>query len=361
MSVPTKPIPLMIQSYRKIFPTVHKELKYWKRRAKEIPDEELRRQAIASINAKKFHCEGGAILSLLANEHYQTVIKFIVAYQTISDYLDNLCDRSTSLDAEDFRALHESMIQSLNLDHSDDLSFYYRNRKEQDDGGYLVELVQTCRNILKEIPNYPLIKNYLLDLCQYYCDLQVHKHVAKTERMDRLKNWFESHRSKFPDMEWYEFSACTGSTLGIFCLVSYACRRDFTDKHAELITNGYFPYIQGLHILLDYLIDQKEDETEGDLNFVSYYQDNSILFKRVKLFFQKAESHTAELPDGPFHSLINRGLLGIYLSDHKVKSEGELNLLAKQLIKIGGMTSLFFYLNGRAYRKLQNISGLGSG
>jgi len=50
---------------------------------------------------------------LLAGEKYKEAIRFIVAYQTISDYLDNLCDRSTSSDPADFRALHESMLHAL--------------------------------------------------------------------------------------------------------------------------------------------------------------------------------------------------------------------------------------------------------
>src|SRR5574342_917696 len=99
----------MRQVYVKILPIVHQELSYWKNRASEIPNEELRKQAIASIEHKTFHCEGGAILALLAKHDYKKSIRFIVAYQTISDYLDNLCDRSTSLDPNDFAALHESM------------------------------------------------------------------------------------------------------------------------------------------------------------------------------------------------------------------------------------------------------------
>ena len=104
MSVPSMPFSLMSKTYRKIFPSVHKELSYWKTRAEGIPNPELRKQALASIEHKTFHCEGGAIMALMANEHYHEAIRFIVAYQTISDYLDNLCDRSTSQDPADFAA-----------------------------------------------------------------------------------------------------------------------------------------------------------------------------------------------------------------------------------------------------------------
>lgn len=66
-----------------------------------------------SIETKTFHCEGGSIYGLLASKNLEKTIRFIVAYQTISDYLDNLCDRSTSLNPDDFRVLHESIIHAL--------------------------------------------------------------------------------------------------------------------------------------------------------------------------------------------------------------------------------------------------------
>lgn len=345
------PISLMSKVYHKVFPAVHHELAYWKKRAGEIPNPELRRQALASIEHKTFHCEGGAILALMANNQLKKAVKFIVAYQTISDYLDNLCDRSTSLDPNDFSALHESMLDALTL--NPEPKNYYRLRLDQDDGNYLNDLSETCRSVLSEVDHYDFIKNYLVELCQYYCDLQVHKHVTPAERVPRLKKWFTVYQQQLPKMEWYEFSACSGSTLGIFCLVSYALRADFRKEDAIHIRNGYFPYIQGLHILLDYLIDQEEDRIGGDLNFCFYYENQEKLFKRLKHFVIEADRHTEDLPNKKFHQLINRGLLGIYLSDDKVRSQKNVRKLAKEIIKTGGLTSYFFYVNGRAYRTFQ--------
>jgi len=345
------PITLMSRVYRKILPAVHQELAYWRRRAEKIPNPELRNQALASIEHKTFHCEGGAILALTAGEHYKKAVKFIVAYQTISDYLDNLCDRSTSLDPDDFAALHESMSDALVL-HADEKN-YYHLRTDQDDNQYLHDLSATCRSVLRELEHYDVIKDYLIELCQYYCDLQINKHVVKEERVPRLEKWFRYYQDNLPDMEWYEFSACSGSTLGIFCLISYAMREDFQAKDAVNIRKGYFPYIQGLHILLDYFIDQEEDIAGGDLNFCSYYKSEETLFNRLKHFVTEADRHTEYLPHKKFHQLINRGLLGIYLSDAKVRKQKNVRKLAKGIIKSGGWISYFFYFNGLAYRSLQ--------
>ncbi|WP_041060576.1 tetraprenyl-beta-curcumene synthase family protein [Jeotgalibacillus campisalis] len=347
----------MNQVYRKVFPAVHMQLNGWKDQARRIPNQELRKQAMASLEQKAFHCEGGGIMALLSLKHRDEAIRFIVAYQTISDYLDNLCDRSTSLDPEDFSCLHEAMEDALTV--GAPLRNYYRCRKQQDDGGYLGALVLTCQDVLSQLSTYTEIKAELLELSRYYCDLQIHKHVCEEEREPRLKRWFEDHNERFPEMQWYEFSACTGSTLGIFCLVSYACREDFQSSFAAVIRNGYFPYIQGLHILLDYLIDQEEDLEEGDLNFCFYYPDHQSLFDRLQHFVQEADRHTNQLPHRRFHQLINRGLLGVYLSDEKVNKQKNVRQLARKIIRASGPVSYFFYLNGRMYRNVQKWMPVG--
>lgn len=353
MGIPVTPLMLMNRVYKDIFPDVQQELKYWKDKAKAIPDPELRKQAIDSIENKDFHCEGGAILALLSEKRRKEAIKFIVAYQTISDYLDNLCDRSTSLDDKDFTALHEAMSHSLQRQSEN--TNYYRYRTEQDDGGYLQSLVSTCQSVLCQMEHYEKIERYLLELCVYYSDLQVHKHVQEHERVARLQKWFQSHESNLPQMAWFEFSACSGSTLGIFCLVSYALRDDFKAEHAQQIHNGYFPYIQGLHILLDYFIDQQEDVEGGDLNFCSYYADHQELYERMSHFVSQAEHYLDQLPHKRFHKLIHRGLLGLYLSDSKVNDVADTKKLAKRMVKLGGAQSRFFYINARIYRFVKKL------
>lgn len=343
----------MKKVYREVFPIVHRELAVWKKKAESIPNKELKKQALASIRTKTFHCEGGAIMALLAGRKMEECIRFIVAYQTISDYLDNLCDRSTSLDPTDFRSLHDSMPDALRP--GQPTKNYYQYRNEQDDGGYLESLVTTCQDVLQHIIHYDKIADYLQELSSYYCELQIHKHVKEEERVLRLENWFKSHQRNLPRMEWYEFSACSGSTLGIFCLVAYAFHEEFNEEIATKVRNGYFPYIQGLHILLDYFVDQEEDRQGGDLNFCFYYSHENELVERIKHFINEADKHTIGLPNEKFHRLINRGLLGLYLSDEKVRTQRNVSKLARKIIRLGGKTSYFFYINGRAYRRLQHV------
>ncbi|HEY5528081.1 MAG TPA: tetraprenyl-beta-curcumene synthase family protein [Thermoleophilia bacterium] len=346
---PTNVLTMTAKVFLQVRPQVHEHLQHWVGQARKIPSPELQKQALASIAGKTFHCEGGGIYGLLAGDRYREAIRFIVAYQTISDYLDNLCDRGTSLDPDDFRLLHSSMRHALTPGAK--LDDYYRLRDERDDGGYLAGLVMTCQEVLAGLPAYKLIAPHLVELADYYCALQVYKHVRPEERVLLIQTWFDEHKSAFPPMTWYEFSACCGSTLGIFCLAAHACREDCTALLARTTRDAYFPWVQGLHILLDYLIDQDEDRRGADLNFCSYYPDHREMLARLSHFYRQANLSVSALPYTRFHRLINRGLLGIYCADKKVYQQKEVRVAARKLVLQGGTEGLFFYLVCWLYRR----------
>ncbi|WP_245799266.1 tetraprenyl-beta-curcumene synthase family protein [Virgibacillus siamensis] len=351
VKLPKSSLTLMANVYLRIFPAVKKELEYWKKRAAAIPDAELRTQALASIRSKRFHCQGGAVYALLAGDRWNEAVRFIVAYQTISDYLDNLCDRSTSLDPADFRLLHQSMVDALSPGNT--IENYYRLRQEQSDGSYLADLVHVCQRTIRILDNYDDVRDYLFHLNHLYCDLQVHKHVRVDERVSRLQNWYEKNSGKQTRLAWYEFSAAAGSTLGIFCIVSYSLGRKIADEEAAKICRGYFPYMQGLHILLDYYIDQLEDQKEADLNFCSFFDNEAHMKRRFMHFIEQASWQAQQLPDRHFHEMIQQGLIGLYLGDPKVQKLIGGEGMTKQLIQTSGGSTWFFHWNTRMYYTLK--------
>ncbi|MFY9471156.1 MAG: DUF2600 family protein [Bacillota bacterium] len=175
-----------------------------------------------------------------------------------------------------------------------------------------------------------------------------------------------SFRRGVSRLKWWEFGAAAGSTLGIFSLISYAarpgcsacvngaasasgpgdrpssvghgtgrgCAGPTSGKCPGCVGSAYFPWICGLHILLDYFIDQAEDLESGDLNFVSYYdsmQDAAAALNRFTcMSLEKAEA----LFSSWIHTAVVRGLLAMYLSDPKVKACG-LSQYARQLAAQG--------------------------
>ncbi|WP_372663915.1 tetraprenyl-beta-curcumene synthase family protein [Cohnella sp.] len=346
---PRGPISLMKRVYKYILPEVRAELNRWRAIANAIPDPELRKQALDSMNAKQFHCEGGGVYAAANLEQRHILIPLIVALQTISDYLDNLCDRSTSLDPDDFRLLHQSMLDAVTPEAP--TANYYSFRVEQDDGGYLLALVMKCRNSIAALPSYEYVQKHVRELVQLYADLQVYKHITHSKREQELLNWWGIHSARYPQLKWNEFAAATGSTLGMFMLFLAASDSSLDAHQAETIKESYFPSICGLHILLDYLIDQAEDEIGGDLNFCSYYENQQMLNERMGQMVLAARKSADELPFGHFHRMIVEGLVALYLSDPKVRDQREVRKTAKLLMKGSPWTRLFFWLNSYWIRK----------
>ncbi len=345
---PKGPLRLMYRLYRYIFPAVRMEVERWRERAERIPDAELRKQALDSIHNKLFHCEGGAVYASAHMEHKDSLIRLIVAYQTISDYLDNLCDRSTSLGAENFERLHQAMLDAVSGTFSQ--TDYYEFNKEKNDGGYLKSLVFTCHEEIKKLPGYSIVRNDVYELASLYCNLQVHKHVIKEQREKRLLAWWKEHRQKAPELAWNEFAAAAGSTLGVFHLFQLASSPNVSRERIQLMRKAYFPWICSLHILLDYLIDLEEDEVGGDLNFIAYYDSEQAIYERIHYIVQEAKEHIRSLPDRKFHSMIVDGLLGLYLSDGKVQRQPMVKRVAGLIIRSSSFPTRFFFFNSRGYR-----------
>jgi tetraprenyl-beta-curcumene synthase len=336
-------VTLMARVYRFVLPGVRGELREWRRKAEAIPDAELRRQAIASMTTKQFHCEGGAVYAAACLPQRALLIRLIVAFQTISDYLDNLCDRSTSREAADFRQLHQAMLDAV--DPSAPLAGYYAHRAEKEDGGYLSDLVRTCQACLRGLPSAALVRDEVRELVAYYCDLQVYKHLRADLREPALLAWWESHRARYPELRWHEFAAATGSTLGVFTLFLAATQPALEPATVARLRQAYFPYVCSLHILLDYLIDQEEDRIGADLNFCGFYAGPEETAQRIAFIVAEARHAVRPLEHSGFHRMIIEGLLALYLSDPKVARQPRVREVSRQLMKHSPLTRLFFRLN----------------
>jgi len=313
-----------------------------------MPDAELKKQAVDSLVLKEFHCQGGAVYAAANLPQRHVLIPLIVAFQTISDYLDNLCDRSTSLDPRDFRQLHQAMLDAV--DPSAPVHDYYEYRTEREDGGYLNQLVRACQSLISLLPAFDKAALEIHNLVELYCDLQVYKHIRHDEREQALLEWWDEHEPEYPQLKWNEFAAATGSTLGVFMLFLAATDRQLDANRVLFIREAYFPYVCSLHILLDYLIDQEEDLAGGDLNFCSYYDNKDFTVHRIEGIVIKAREKVARLEAPAFHRMVIEGLIALYLSDAKVRKQPEVRMMSKQLMRKSPLTRLFFFLNSKWIR-----------
>lgn len=300
-------------------------------RAQRIPNAALRSQAIESMTTKRFHCEGGAVYST-GLIYPEPVIAAIVAVQTISDYLDTVVDRGPSKSGEDYRRLHNAMLDAL--DTGPLRGGYYDLHPNKDDGGYLASLVTASRKALAYLPGYAKVSAECVRLAGLYNDLQEFKHLKpKAVGEAALHEWYEKHR--LPGIDWWEFAASCGSTLGIFALVRMAAGGTPPRYEVDALLDAYVPSICGLHILLDYYIDQAEDVQVDEINLVSYYPNETVRCDRLQYFARRAAEAAGRLPDAEFHRWVAAGLPGLYLADPKVAGQG-LEASADKIVRSAG-------------------------
>ena len=326
----------------KVFPGVKQELNEWKQKAEQIPDARLSLQALESIRTKTFHCQGGSIYALYPGVNRAETIRFIVAYQTMSDYLDNLVDSLEVQDELAFAQLHLAMSEALDPDAVP--SDYYRYYPYREDGGYLKGLVNTCQDSLKKLPSYEVAMEEAIKLAKLYSHLQTYKHLAVEERESSMLNWISPYLSIYTDLTAWEFAASTGSTLGIFCLYATAYEPHLKVGQVHKIREAYFPWICGLHILLDYFIDLREDRETNQLNFVAYYESVKIMDDRLHLFIKNSFKQAEVLDHPKFHRAVVQGLLSMYLSDKK-SMDADIQSITKKLLGDSGLgVSLLYWM-----------------
>lgn len=336
-----RPTRFLYRLFHDVMPRSRAQVARWTALAESIPDDVLRLQALSSLRHKRFHADGGAVYAAARAEHAEVLVELIVALQTISDYLDNLCDRCDVYNAADFRLLHDSMRAAVNPGVPS--KSYYALRGSLDDGGYLEALVTTCQNCVQKLPSYKLVQAKVNWFVERYCELQEKKHIEPELREATLLKWSSPYADKLDDILWWEFSAATGSTLGMFSLF-LAATEPLNEETVKELTQAYFPWVCGLHILLDYLIDLEEDAAAKDFNFVACYANARFAKSRIHHFAKESVKRARHIGmDGYIHRFVVKGLLAMYFSDNKVRRQRDVRHARRMLVRFGPTTWLFYW------------------
>ncbi|HMD02942.1 MAG TPA: DUF2600 family protein [Candidatus Baltobacteraceae bacterium] len=301
----------------RVVPPADRELGAIRARAANIPDDALRAQALASIDEKAYHVQGGCIFAtFLPRASARRYIALVAALETIYDYLDNLCDRLPDVPASAYATLHEALRDAL--DARRPLADYYRNGPERDDGGYLRFLVESVRARVAELPSLAGANAQLAESVAFYAELQSFKHLAKDVREPICQAWYERHRARFPGLQWWEFAAACGSSLPVFALLYLASQEGVGANEFAATYDVYFPNVSAVHILLDYYIDRDEDRTHGELNFFDCYPSSEGAVQGLAAFIRSAAGRVGTLPFPERHRFVVEAMCVFYLTHPKV-------------------------------------------
>lgn len=322
----------LLRFMAKIVPISAANLAAIRERAAAIPDEQLRGQALSSIDGKAYHVAGACILAtFLEPRAARAYVAIVAPLETIYDYLDNLCDRHPDVGVDAYPVLHQAIADAL--DPSAALHDYYARGPAGNDGGYLRGLVERTQQALARVPHLDLLRPRFALAAQLYGEMQTHKHYPAGERERRCVAWYEQHRDRYRDIDWHEFASAAGSQFHVYGPLFEA----FLDRREAIAGtyDAYFPYVSALHVLLDAFIDQAEDREHGELNFSHVYGGAAALRARVHSLTAAARVRLRALPGDRAHRFVLDVMTLFYLSHPKVEAQG-LEREARALLRTNG-------------------------
>jgi tetraprenyl-beta-curcumene synthase len=297
-----------------VFPLVRTEVSHWRHRARSIPDARLRRVALDTLDDERGNLEGAAAFATFvpasARPH---VVRATVAFQAIYDYVDSLVETPAIDPVANGRALHQALDAAVTQQtgHPD----YYAYFPYQDDGGYLAELVDACRDALQRLPAHALIEGCARRAVARMVDYQAFIHAPRTAAaVHDFRTWALAATPLGLPLRWWETAAAAASSLLVFALVADAARPDLPHLADGALEAAYFPWVGALHVLLDSLIDQRDDEAAGHPSLVGHYEDDAETAVRMSWIARSARAEVEALDRPAPHLLLLVGMACFYLS-----------------------------------------------
>jgi tetraprenyl-beta-curcumene synthase len=319
-----------------VFPHVCREVGYWRARACEISDPTLRRLALNTHEAKRTNLEGAAAFAAFASRDRVLAVRALTTYQMIFDYLDVLAEQPTSDPVRNGLQLNAALHAALlpGEGHRD----YYAHHSHRDDGGYLVELIDTCRAALRELPSFAAIATAARRANDRIVSYQSFNHGDADGSHTSFNRWARRETEVGSGLRWWETAAAAGSSLAVLALIAAATDPALRAETASAIEGVYFPWIGALHSLLDSFIDRVEDLSSGERGLIDYYASPTEAASRMALLSAESLRAARALPQGrQQHTLMLAGMTSHYLSMPEAALPEALPTVREVLLSIGGI------------------------
>lgn len=296
-----------------VFPLVRREIRRLRCEAQRIPDPVLRTLALDALRRKCASLEGAAAFATFAPAQQRAVLaRLLIDLQAVFDYADTLMEQPSTDSSANARRLHTALLVALRPDipHQE----YYRYHKYSDDGGYLVRLVDVCRDSIQKLPSYQLVAPAVTTHVKRVLFYQSEINLATARDYYRLERWATREQQNDDDaLAWWEIGAACGSSLAVFAHVTAAVDPLLTRDQHDATDALYWPWAEGLHILLDSLIDRSEDRQTAQHNLLDHYATSREMTERLELLARQAADRAKLL--APHHRLLLAGMTAQYLSD----------------------------------------------
>ncbi len=324
-----------------IYPVIGQRIGEYSAYTSRIRKPSIRGMALEALEKNRFDGAVSAVCTLYPEVDISSAADVMFSFQAIIRYLSTICIRSSNNTAPFLKLIYASLKDAANL-RTDAFEQYFTFFPSKDDDGYLSILVEKCRQKVRLLPSFEIIRGHLAAFLALFIDLQVAKYSEDEDTREvNLNNWSAVHGQKYPDLSDREFCMAADSPLGILMLLALATDPDLTEQNAENLSKAFFPWICGIQKILEGYANYNKEFFSGTVNHNFYYEnlkeyENRIIFFIDKVFKFKGTN------SNHFRTMVKL-LLCIYTT-HPKAEEGMSKITGKALVQSGGR-GMFFYMS----------------
>ncbi len=334
---------------------VAREVRRWWRLAERIPDSTLRRHAVTSLREKRPNTDGAALLCTLPRNRSRTLIRGLVAYEILGDYLDTTNEfaacEGVANGLQLNRALHDALAPSAPL------GDYYRHHAWREDGGYLGALMQVTRDSCVRLPSFEMVRPRIGESTRLAALCQALNHELDPHaRMGSLRAVAAAHFPDRSELNWFEWTGAASAWLTDVALLALAADPGRSADEARRVYEAYMPWISLAATMLDSYSDMAEDAQTGGQSFLANYRDVPEATRRVVEVLERSMQEAVLLDRGYRHAVIVASMTAMYLSKDGARAP-EMREATGQIAAVGGDLTRLLIPVLRAWRVCHGLQG----
>ncbi len=312
---------------------VAREVYCWKSRAAAIPDRALREDALVALARKRDNIDGAALLWILSPRRSQSLLRLLVGYEAMADFLDNANERAAAMGVTNGRQLHRALVEAI--DPATPNTDYYLHNLWRQDGGYLCALVQACRMSCVGLPAYRQVRRSALAAAELVSVQALNHEPDPHRRESALRAWAARPLSvNDDDTYWFERTAAASAWLTVLALLAVAAKPGCDEHEGEKVSASYF-WISLTAAMLDSYADRADDLADDGHCYIGHYPTEQIAVERVREVVRRATREARALRDGHRHAVITACMIAMYLSkDSALAPQARMATLS--LVRAGG-------------------------
>jgi tetraprenyl-beta-curcumene synthase len=326
---------------------VLREVERWQARAAEIPDATIREDALAALEQKRPNTEGAALFWTVTARRCPRLLRLLVAYEIMADFLDSTIERGAHMGIANGRQLHLALVDAVDI--ARPISDYFRHHPWRDDGGYLPGLVQACRYGCTRLPSYWSVRPMLMRAAALAQVQGLNHELDLLLREVVLKEWFEQEVSSEEEIGWYESAGAASAWLTVLALMAVAAEPAPQPEHVADVYLAYFPWFSLTATLLDSYGDLIEDQLNKENSYIAQYGSLEAAVQRIDEVVRRATVEAWLLDNGARHSVILAAMIAMYLSKDSAVTP-DMKPLSRHLLHSAGPLAMLLGPVLRAWR-----------